>query len=286
MFGSGSSKGGQSNPPQIPLAPAKRVQARFNPLADGLIYLVVFVGGFLGVGLRHVMNMLMPPSGSVFDMGTFVSNILACFLLAMLTEYMASASWIRKRVRQVASKGLGMGFAGGLSTMSGLMVSTIEGLRDQQPVDTFVYLACTFVCALIAAALGVALVRLFLPKLTGRHMTDVMAGATGNGSSGNVPAHGMMSVRVSRRRARAEVRQMKVADVAHSAAQAALEAAAVAQAAAAQAAQAAQSAQADSLGIQEPIEIQQSQALANLVDPNPVTTEIPLVADPATGEVR
>ncbi len=283
MSGSGSSKGGQSNPPQIPLAPAKRVQARFNPLADGLIYLVVFVGGFLGVGLRHVMNALMPASDSVFDLGTFVSNILACFLLAALTEYMASASWIRKRVRQVASKGLGMGFAGGLSTMSGLMVSTVEGLRDQQPVGTFVYLACTFVCALIAAALGVAFVRLFLPKLTGRHMMDVMAGATGNGSFGNAPSHGAASVRRGPRRARAEVRQMKVADVAHSAAQAALEAAAVAQAAAAQAAQAAQ---ADSLGVQEPIEIQQSQALANLVDPNPVTAEIPLVADPTTGEVH
>ncbi len=283
MSGFGNSRGGQSNPPRIPLAPAKRVQARFNPLADGLIYLVVFVGGFLGVGLRHVMNALMPASGSVFDLGTFVSNILACFLLAMLTEYMASAPWIRKRVRQVTSKGLGMGFAGGLSTMSGLMVSTVEGLCDQQPVSTFAYLACTFVCALIAAALGVASVRLFLPKLTGKHMTDVMAGANGNGSGGNVQAHGVADVRVGSRKARAETRQMKVADVAHSAAQAALEAAAAAQMAAAQAAQAAQS---DSPGIQDPIEIRQSQALANLVDPNPVTAEIPVVADPTTGEVR
>jgi fluoride ion exporter CrcB/FEX len=283
MSGPGSSKGGQSIPPQIPLAPAKRVQARFNPLADGLIYLVVFVGGFLGVGLRHVLNVLMPPSGSVFDPGTFVSNILACFLLAMLTEYMASASWIRKRIRQVASKGLGMGFAGGLSTMSGLMVSTVEGLRDQQPVSTLAYLACTFVCSLIAAALGVALMRWFLSKLIGKHMTYVMSRADGRDSNGDMPANGTAGARTAAQRARTEVRQMKVADVAHSAAQAALEAAAVAQKAAAQAVQAAQG---DSIDVQNPAEIQQSSALANLVDPNPVTAEIPLVADPATEEVR
>ncbi len=282
MSGSGSNRGGQSDPPQIPLAPAKRVQARFNPLADGLIYLVVFVGGFLGVGLRYVLNVLMPPSGSVFDLGTFVSNVLACFLLAMLTEYMACASWIRKRVRQVASKGLGMGFAGGLSTMSGLMVSTVEGLRDQQPASTFAYLACTFICTLIAAALGVALMRLFLAKPTSKHMTVVTVGPSGKHSSGNAPANGLAGVRVAAQK-HTEVRQMKVADVAHSAAQAALEAAAVAQEAAAQAAQAAQS---DSLGIQEPTVVQQSQALANLVGPNPITAEIPLVADPTTGEVR
>ena len=38
------------DPPTIPLAPMKRMQARFNPLADGLMYVVVFVGGFVGVG--------------------------------------------------------------------------------------------------------------------------------------------------------------------------------------------------------------------------------------------
>lgn len=110
-----------SNPPQIPLAPMKRVQARFNPLADGLMYLVVFVGGFVGVGCRRGLDMLLPSvNGTPFVVGTFVSNMLACFLFAMLTEYMATASWLRRRVRQAVSRGVGLGFLGGLSTMSGL----------------------------------------------------------------------------------------------------------------------------------------------------------------------
>ena len=88
--------------------------------------------------------------------------------------------------------------------------------------------------------------------------------------------------------------QVKVADMAHSAAQAALEAAAAAQAAATTAARAAQS---------ESVESQESPGLAELADatrrnspvpsvnppsfePKPITAEIPLVADPTTGEVR
>lgn len=58
------------------------------------MYLVVFVGGFVGVGFRRATDLLLPSvNGSPFVVGTFVSNMLACFLFAMLTEYMATASW-------------------------------------------------------------------------------------------------------------------------------------------------------------------------------------------------
>ncbi len=54
------------------------------------MYLVVFVGGFVGVGLRRVLDEMMPAAeGQPFVPGTFVSNMLACFLFAMLVEYMA-----------------------------------------------------------------------------------------------------------------------------------------------------------------------------------------------------
>ena len=133
------------HPPQIPLAPMKRMQARFNPLADGLMYLVVFVGGFVGVGFRRATDLLLPSvNGSPFVVGTFVSNMLACFLFAMLTEYMATASWLRRRVRQVVSRGVGLGLLGGLSTMSGVMLETMEGMREQRFGSALGYLAGSF----------------------------------------------------------------------------------------------------------------------------------------------
>ena len=220
------------NPPQIPLAPMKRVQARFNPLADVVMYVVVFVGGFFGVGCRHVLDMLMPSvGGTPFVVGTFVSNMVACFLFAMLAEYMATASWLRRRVRQGVSRGVGLGFLGGLSTKSGVMLETMEGLHEQRFAAAFGYLAGSFVCGLIASAAGMALMRVVTSHGARKRVRAALADASVSDSP------------ESDTQGEQGVRHVKVADAAHSAAQAALEAAQTAQQAAQIAQQAAQTGQ-------------------------------------------
>ena len=220
------------NPPQIPLAPMKRVQARFNPLADVVMYVVVFVGGFFGVGCRRVLDMLMPSvGGTPFVVGTFVSNMVACFLFAMLAEYMATASWLRRRARQVVSRGVGLGFLGGLSTMSGVMLETMEGLHEQRFAAAFGYLAGSFVCGLIASAAGMALMRVVTSHGARKRVRAALADASVSDSP------------ESDTQGEQGVRHVKVADAAHSAAQAALEAAQTAQQAAQIAQQAAQTGQ-------------------------------------------
>lgn len=236
-----------SNPPQIPLAPMKRVQARFNPLADGLMYLVVFVGGFVGVGCRRGLDMLLPSvNGTPFVVGTFVSNMLACFLFAMLTEYMATASWLRRRVRQAVSRGVGLGFLGGLSTMSGVMLETMEGLREHHVSSAFGYLAGSFVGGIVAALAGVAVMQFALARGARKRLRGTLL-VSDSGESDTYGAESMAWMSVSpesdtlgTEMSDGGVKHAKVADVAHSAAQAALEAAQVAQRAARQAAQAAQ----------------------------------------------
>lgn len=237
-----------SNPPQIPLAPMKRVQARFNPLADGLMYLVVFVGGFVGVGCRRGLDMLLPSvNGTPFVVGTFVSNMLACFLFAMLTEYMATASWLRRRVRQAVSRGVGLGFLGGLSTMSGVMLEAMEGLREHHVSSAFGYLAGSFVGGIVAALAGVAVMQFALARGARKRLRGTLL-VSDSGESDTYGAESMAWMSVSpesdtlgTEMSDGGVKHAKVADVAHSAAQAALEAAQVAQRAARQAAQAAQS---------------------------------------------
>ena len=307
------------DPPTIPLAPMKRMQARFNPLADGLMYVVVFVGGFVGVGCRHALDMLLPSvSGTPFVVGTFVSNMVACFLFAMLTEFMATASWLRRRVRQVVSRGVGLGLLGGLSTMSGVMLETMEGLHERHIASALGYLAGNFAGGLLTAAAGVVLMQALLSRSTRKRVRG---------------AFSAVSVSDSAESDTQGVRHVKVADVARSAAQAAMEAAQTAQQAAQTAQQAAQTArqiaqtgqvprvetptvpppasqpmqtgrvpQIPPLAVpqltqpshpllREPI--QQSQPIqqpANPLppsfEPKPITAEISLVADPTTGEVR
>ena len=254
-----------SNPPQIPLAPMKRVQARFNPLADGLMYLVVFVGGFVGVGCRRGLDMLLPSvNGTPFVVGTFVSNMLACFLFAMLTEYMTTASWLRRRVRQAVSRGVGLGFLGGLSTMSGVMLEMMEGLRERHVASAFGYLAGSFVGGIVAALAGVLVMRWLLAKGTQKRVRDALfVSDSPETDNQRTKMRAQMSDSPESDKYGAEstvwmsdsgesdilgaemgaggVKHVKVADVAHSAAQAALEAAQIAQRAAQQASQAAQS---------------------------------------------
>lgn len=254
-----------SNPPQIPLAPMKRVQARFNPLADGLMYLVVFVGGFVGVGCRRGLDMLLPSvNGTPFVVGTFVSNMLACFLFAMLTEYMMTASWLRRRVRQAVSRGVGLGFLGGLSTMSGVMLEMMEGLRERHVASAFGYLAGSFVGGIVAALAGVLVMRWLLAKGTRKRVRDALfVSDSPETDNQRTKMRAQMSDSPESDKYGAEstvwmsdsgesdilgaemgaggVKHVKVADVAHSAAQAALEAAQIAQRAAQQASQAAQS---------------------------------------------
>lgn len=277
------------HPPQIPLAPMKRMQARFNPLADGLMYLVVFVGGFVGVGFRRATDLLLPSvNGSPFVVGTFVSNMLACFLFAMLTEYMATASWLRRRVRQVVSRGVGLGLLGGLSTMSGVMLETMEGMREQRFGSALGYLAGSFAGGLIAAAVGVTLMQALLARGTRKRVRNAIADAStasvssmADSGESDVPAAQNVQNNVPDAQG---VRHVKVADAAHSAAQAALEAAQAAQQAAQVAQQVAQTGQVPKIESQP----QSSQPVAPLpsFEPKPVTAEIPLVADPTTGEVR
>ncbi|WP_181988522.1 fluoride efflux transporter FluC [Bifidobacterium longum] len=310
------------DPPTIPLAPMKRMQARFNPLADGLMYVVVFVGGFVGVGCRHALDMLLPSvSGTPFVVGTFVSNMVACFLFAMLTEFMATASWLRRRVRQVVSRGVGLGLLGGLSTMSGVMLETMEGLHERHIASALGYLAGNFAGGLLTAAAGVVLMQALLSRSTRKRVRG---------------AFSAVSVSDSAESDTQGVRHVKVADVARSAAQAAMEAAQAAQQAAQTAQQIAQTGQVPRVEtptvpptaiqpmqtghvpqipplvvpqltqssqplLREPIQqsqpIQQPQQQSQPIqqpanplppsfEPKPITAEISLVADPTTGEVR
>lgn len=298
------------NPPTIPLAPMKRMQARFNPLADGLMYVVVFVGGFVGVGCRHALDMLLPSvSGTPFVVGTFVSNMVACFLFAMLTEFMATASWLRRRVRQVVSRGVGLGLLGGLSTMSGVMLETMEGLHERHIASALGYLAGNFAGGLLTAAAGVVLMQALLSRSTRKRVRG---------------AFSAVSVSDSAESDTQGVRHVKVADVARSAAQAAMEAAQAAQRIAqtgqvprvetptvpppaSQPMQTGRVPQIPPLAVpqltqpshpllrepdtpdlgQLPEPIQQpANPLPPSFEPKPITAEISLVADPTTGEVR
>lgn len=169
-------------PPQIPLAPVKRVQAQFNPLADLLLYLVVFVGGCIGTAMRFGLAEAFPsPLArrgvlSAFHVATFGANMVACLVLAMVTICMSHASWLTRRVKQLVSKGVGLGVCGGCSTLSTLGIEELASLRGGEIGGTVLYVLVTFACGALCSALGVKLGLL----LTARRKSQVLQEAVRN----------------------------------------------------------------------------------------------------------
>lgn len=183
-----------AQPPQIPLAPIKRVQARFNPLADGMLYLVVFLGGMLGTAMRYGLGLLMPatvaPHGfwHSFHVPTFTANMVACFIFACLTSYLSQAAWIRKRTRQLTSRGIGMGMCGGFSTLSALAIEEITTMQADRIAGAVCYLLVSFIAGLVVAYIGAKLGLQMTSRKTARLAAEALQkqAASGNTSGRHV----------------------------------------------------------------------------------------------------
>ncbi|PWG60319.1 fluoride efflux transporter FluC [Bifidobacterium catulorum] len=154
-----------------------------SPLADSTIYIVVFLGGCLGTAMRYGLS--LAASGeqatvgiwSAVHIGTFTANIIACFTYAAIAAYTAQARWIRKRSRDLVSRGFGMGMCGGLSTMSTLAFEQFGDLSHGNIFGVLVYVMLSFGIGILAAYLGV---RLALALAGGhKHDADGDGGHTG-----------------------------------------------------------------------------------------------------------
>lgn len=245
-----------AHPPTVPLAPIKRVQARFNPLADGMLYLVVFVGGFFGTGMRYGLSLLIPnpaaPSGLFhsFHTATFVANMAACLIFATVTAYLSQAVWVRKRTRQLIGRGVGMGMCGGFSTLSAMMIEDLASLRGGDLAGFVLYTLLSFACGLLVTWMGTMAGLALSSRREAREVARAVADSAAAGRSGARGGHRAPAGRHADSAAEPSVSAVSAAQTGGD------------------------------------VAAEDGTVAPPSFEPRPITAEIPQTPDPDTGEVR
>lgn len=117
---------------------------------------IVFIGGTIGTALRHAFAQI--PAAGAFHTGTLAANLIACLCYAGLGAFLASRGTLATRLgargREYASRGLGMGLCGGLSTMSTLALECFTAIRGGEAAIGVAYLLVTFALGIACALAG------------------------------------------------------------------------------------------------------------------------------------
>lgn len=123
--------------------------------SHGRILLVIALGGGLGALARYGLAHAWPTRPGLFPWGTFLTNVIGCFLIGVLMVLITEIWTAHHLVRPF----LGVGVLGGFTTFSTYAVEA-RGLLQPGTVGlAAVYLTGTLLAALIAVVLGVWLTR-------------------------------------------------------------------------------------------------------------------------------
>jgi CrcB protein len=131
-------------------------QRREMARTHGGVLAVIAVGGGLGALARYGISLWLPTTPGHFPWGTFLINVLGCFLIGVLM--------VRWGQRPLLRPFLGVGVLGGFTTFSTYAVETRALLTPGDVPIAMAYLFGTLAAAMLAVLAGVALMRALTRK--------------------------------------------------------------------------------------------------------------------------
>lgn len=114
--------------------------------------LLIGLGGFFGSIARYLGslygNRLFPTEG--FPVGTFLVNILGCFLIGLIYGISEKQGWLTPEMRYFAATG----FCGGFTTFSTFSHESFTLLNNGQHTHFFLYITLSVVLGIAFAFWG------------------------------------------------------------------------------------------------------------------------------------
>ena len=114
-------------------------------------FLLVFIGGGFGSGLRYIIGRYLSSSLGSFPVGTFTVNIIGSLLIGLILGYAAKENSLNQN--QVLL--LATGFCGGFTTFSAFAHENFQLLKTGDIMQFSIYTISSIVVGLIAVFIGI-----------------------------------------------------------------------------------------------------------------------------------
>lgn len=124
-------------------------------------FLLVGVGGAFGAMTRLGMTLLFAHRIVFVPIGTFASNLLGCFIMGIVLQLMLTAAWFSHGgiVTEQNRLLFAVGFCGGLTTLSSMIVELNTLMQRNELLSAFAYLFFTFAGGFASFYAGSVLVK-------------------------------------------------------------------------------------------------------------------------------
>ena len=117
-------------------------------------FLLVFLGGGLGSGLRYLVTIAMNQYSKVLPFGTFAVNMIGCLLIGLVLGYAQKENTLTSNQTLL----LATGFCGGFTTFSAFASENLELIRNGELFNFSIYAIGSVFVGILLILIGYLLV--------------------------------------------------------------------------------------------------------------------------------